>query len=689
MNQPLRFAFREDVEGLRGVAVLMVILFHAGLDFARGGFYGVDVFLVISGYLILGLLVRESERTGTISLADFWARRARRLLPAATLVFCATLWLAYRYGGPTSLAENAASARAAALYATNFLFVWQGADYFRPNVQTDPFLHTWSLALEEQFYLVVAPSLLLLVWLWTRGNRERPPRTLFLYAFAAVTIASYALNVFLLRRNPLSAFYLLPTRAWEFGVGGVVAVLGARWERLTTNDRRLLGFGGIVALLASIPIGELDTRSPAFVSLLPVLGTAAILASGEGGRTTGVQRILGSRLMRSLGALSYSWYLWHWPLASMWALLPGLSGVPMWLGMPIVSLALAALTYRLVEQPVRHASALTVAPWRSIAVGGALALGVALVATGARRLSREWLERPELAFVAAARTIDEGRAAGCNLSFVQEELRLCTLGDATAARTVALFGDSHAAHFTPAIDSAGKLQHVRIAYFSKQGCPWIDVSTVVMRTRRRYEECERWRDRVVQHLELHPPTAVMLAATRNFVIVDSAGTHLLPERDSSAYARAWRLGAERIVRRLSARMRVIVVHDVPRPAFDVPACIERHLHDMDACDFDRLRASAGAPWGEERALVQNTDGVRLLDLTDAFCGGERCRAVVDGVVTFRDGNHVSAPFARLLSAAFGRVLASLAPADVRMPVTAVTQEANGSVSDRLAVKAPM
>ena len=282
--------YRADIDGIRAVAVLMVVLFHARLSWAKGGYLGVDVFLVISGYLIIGHLAQEASRTGTIALANFWARRARRLIPAATLVIITTLIVSVLVSTPTEFADHAKSARSAAIYMTNFLFLGYGSDYFRANADADPFLHTWSLSLEEQFYLVIAPTVFAITWLFARGRsgapapgvHSAPSRRVFVKAFGAVTFVSYALYVYTSRREPMRAFYMLTPRAWEFSAGGLAALAPHALSTLSESVKRWLGWMALTALVATMLLLEFTGRATYLIALVPVIATVVLLAVGEG-----------------------------------------------------------------------------------------------------------------------------------------------------------------------------------------------------------------------------------------------------------------------------------------------------------------------------------------------------------------------------------------------------------------------
>ena len=297
--------FRPDIEGLRGVAVLIVVLFHAGLAGVAGGFVGVDVFFVISGFLITGLLVREHGRTGRIALLPFYARRARRLLPAAVVVLVATLFAAMNLVAPLDRPAVGLDGAAAALSIGNIRFALASGDYFATVGSPSPFLHFWSLAVEEQFYLV-RPALILLV------ARGRHPRALIGLTLIAVVAASFAANLVLTDLAANWAFYSLPTRAWELGLGGLVAIAAGALGRVPRLVTGLVGWIGLAAIAVATVTFDAALAWPGVAALVPSLGTAALLAGGSG--RFGPNRILVLAPLRDLGKISYSLYLVHWPI---------------------------------------------------------------------------------------------------------------------------------------------------------------------------------------------------------------------------------------------------------------------------------------------------------------------------------------------------------------------------------------
>ncbi|MGH3967690.1 MAG: acyltransferase family protein, partial [Mycobacterium sp.] len=354
--------FRPDIEGLRAVAVLAVVLFHAGLPGVGGGYVGVDVFFVISGFLITGLLWREVSTAGTVRLRRFYGARARRLLPASATVGVITAIASAVLLPPLQARTVMGDGIASALYVGNYRFLLQGVDYSAPYQPPSPFQHYWSLGVEEQFYLVWPPMIIGTVWLIRRARRrtraeatssERP----YLVVLALVAAVSLAMSLVVTYWAPFVAFFALPTRAWQLAVGGLVALTAGQWRRLSAVPAAIAGWAGLgLILLACTQFGT-STPYPGTAALVPVLGTALVIGAGCAAPSQGCGRVLALPWMRGIGRVSYSWYLWHWPVL---LLAPPLLGHPLGLAgrlaAALISGGLAVLTLHLIENPLRFAA---------------------------------------------------------------------------------------------------------------------------------------------------------------------------------------------------------------------------------------------------------------------------------------------------------------------------------------------
>jgi peptidoglycan/LPS O-acetylase OafA/YrhL len=361
-------AFRPDIEGLRAVAVLLVLVYHAKFSVFSGGFIGVDVFFVLSGFLITSLLLRELSATGTVSLSNFWARRARRLLPASGLVLLATLAFGRFMLDGLSQAELARDTIAACAFVVNIRFAVMGTDYLTSQLPPSPLLHFWSLAVEEQFYLVWPGLLLVMVRFIRLGRRALGT------VVAAMWLTSFAVCVWLTARSQPWAFFTLPARAWELLTGAGLAFLGGSVASLSRAHRALLGWFGLAGIVAAGMWFSDSMQFPGWVVAIPVVATALVVNTGGPDAPMGPYRVLRARPLQWVGARSYAIYLWHFPMLVLAQRQWGPLSAPARLGILVLSILVAAVSFRLVENPVRHSTRLAALPARSLVMGASIAL---------------------------------------------------------------------------------------------------------------------------------------------------------------------------------------------------------------------------------------------------------------------------------------------------------------------------
>ncbi|WP_157124686.1 acyltransferase family protein, partial [Nocardia pseudovaccinii] len=376
-----RGRFRPDIEGLRAVAVLAVVLFHANTPGLGGGFIGVDVFFVISGFLVTGILWREAASADTIGLLRFYGARARRLLPAAGVVVVATAIGAAILLPPLQARQVLGDGIASALYTGNYRLALHGTDYLAADTLPSPFQHFWSLGVEEQFYLLWPALIAGTAWFARRRGIGSGAVLPYLVVLAIVATLSFAISLTWTHTLPPWAFFSLPTRAWELGAGGMIALTAGAWSRLPKSVAAPAGWIGLTLIAGACTQLNAKTPYPGTAALLPVLGTALVIVSGCAETRFGVGRGLAVPVMRAIGRVSYSWYLWHWPVL---LLAPYVLGHQLGRGgsMGTVMMAggLAMLTLWLVENPVRFAAPLRGSAARSLACGGAITAVAGVVA---------------------------------------------------------------------------------------------------------------------------------------------------------------------------------------------------------------------------------------------------------------------------------------------------------------------
>ncbi|MBP3085717.1 acyltransferase family protein [Mycolicibacterium fortuitum] len=687
--------FRPDIEGLRAVAVLAVVLFHAGVPGLGGGFVGVDVFFVVSGFLITGLLWREAANTGTVRMPQFYAGRARRLLPAAALVLVVTSLAATVLLPPLQARSVLADAIASALYAGNYRFAVQGTDYLTTEAAASPLQHYWSLGVEEQFYLLWPALILGIAWLLTRNGRDIRSAVPYACVLAVVAGASLMLALAWTQTMPPWAFFSLPTRAWELAVGGLVALTAAHWRSLPPVCAALVGWGGLALILLTCTQFGTATPYPGTAALLPVMGTALVIGAGCAIPDLGVGRLLSKPVMRGIGRLSYSWYLWHWPVLLLAPALFGHSlGLAGRLAMIVMSLGLAILTLHLVENPARFATALRGSSWRSLAVGatatatavcaglvllavrpvptasGPAAVPVALVGPppaaapttvltpeqqiqGAVAASAELQAVPSnLSPPLGNITKPEVFVNGCVLSWKDVAVPDCSSGDTGSPTKVALIGDSHAGMWQPALETAAQQQHWRLETYAKVTCPPMNLPSLSPYLEREFTECKQWRADVLTRIAKERPALVVLDMVRRYGA----------DFGFVSYDPTWLDSLTRLVSQLRGTgARVLVLGPVPDPHTTVPTCLSAHMDDATACAPNRSIAMNANGIAAETAAV-NAGGGQYARLDQYFCTAERCPVIVGNTLVFRDDNHITAEYAQLLAPVIARLTASaLAP----------------------------
>ncbi len=671
-------AFRPDVEGLRAVAVGVVLLYHAGVPFAPGGYVGVDVFFVISGFLITGLLVRELEKTGTVSLARFYSRRAKRLLPLTVVVLTFVVALSWLLFDPVRMDEASLGVVAAGLYAMNWLLAVRATDYFAAGLGASPVQHFWTLAVEEQFYLVWPALLFGAAW-WSRraGWGLRP---VLAVAFAAVAVASLAYSIHSTGQQAGAAYFSTFTRGWELALGGMLALVPvSRLRRQPPLVVGALAWGGLGAIAFSTFQFNDDTLFPGYAALLPTLGTAAIIAAGfttSGMTSASPPRLLTLEPVRHVGRVSYSWYLWHWPplvfAAAIWGKLSPIEGVVVL----AVSYVPAVLTNRLVEKPFLHSQTLTRYPRKALALGGActassVALGLGLFAltptvpevpegqvAGAAVLQGNYsLQKNAKAIHPTPREAEtkENRpqmySDGCHLDLPETKSPECVYGNPSSKTTVVLFGDSHAMQWFPALNELAEERDWRLIGFSKSACPPAEVRVYSSGLRREYRECDEWRERTLERIAQKENPSLIVTSMLNRYRAREDGKGLPRDASNEVVVEGY---ASTLKKLRSTGAPVAVIEDVPRPDKDIPECVSRSLDRLQDCAFPRSEAM-GQPRVNARAAAE-VEGASLIDATPMVCPGKTCPAVIGDVLVYRNGAHLTRTYVRSLSPWLGERL---------------------------------
>ena len=663
--------FRRDVEGLRAIAVVMVLLYHLEIGWATGGFAGVDVFFVISGFLITGLLAKEVAKTGRVSLLDFYARRAKRLFPAAALVLAATaaltVWLLPR----TRWQDIGGDIVASAAYFINWRLASRSIDYLAEDAVPSPVQHFWSLAVEEQYYIVW--PLLLVAVLWLFRSRIKPT-TLLLGVTAAVGIPSLVYSILHTTSSPATAYFITTTRMWELAIGAAIALLAQPLGRMHPLFARALGWAGVAGLAVTLLLVSRETAWPSYAAALPTLCTAAVIAAGFAAGPQGPVALLGTRAMCWIGGISYSLYLWHWPLiqfakAHWGATLP----VSVTAGVVAASVVLAWMTLRWVENPIRFSERMRDNPRYALSTGinfslagVVFGLGV-LVAVGAApgqtpatttqagttteatdaplgalALTQDGPDDPALLPTdTAARivpaperaTADVPRAYGdgCQLPYSESTPKACYYGREKGRLTIAVVGDSKAVQWIPALEILAERHDWRILVHAKSACGFHS-RPLKQFDGKPYVSCTEWNQAVVP---------LLLGEQKPDVIFTSMGSGSggIDATEVAALRERWGLMAR-------AGIKVVAMANNPSPGINVYECVGQNPTKLGACAFPRRPASATASMGAAAAEVP---GVHYVDLNDSICARTVCSAVIGDVLVYRQGSHITRTYAETLA----------------------------------------
>lgn len=655
--------FRRDIQGLRGIAILLVVAFHSGIPLS-GGFIGVDIFFVISGHVITALILRRLSAEGRLDFKEFYSRRIRRLLPAMALVLVAVnlvgLALLSPFGsqertGFVGIGQLLTSANAV-LYATP-------TGYFDPPLSSRPLLHTWSLSVEEQFYLVF-PGLLVIAWKLGKRGRLLSQKVTVPAFLLIITVTSYLLSILCTYVQPVGpfnskfAFYSSPTRAWEFSLGGLVAVATPWLFHLKDSPTRAMRSLGLALIGGSALLLEASSTFPGWIAIVPAGGTALLLASGA--RST--SRLVGARPLVFLGDLSYGWYLWHWPMLVysqvLWPDRNSLLLVMVGIG----SLAPAFLSLRYLENPIRFNSRLTgkrLVPTVVKCAVPVLATSLGLVA--AARLTNVAIYPTTLALQQHA---DLKRGCSPLLPAQLAEVPDCTWPVRASLGTILLIGDSNAGHFTEPAASAANEAGFTFKVATMGGCPFTDLSTI-------YEsdfdtrQCDRFIEEWTREIRASRPSLVFLASSSEYLNPENGVR--LKERNgrtaetAPAKVKMWTTGMASMLEKL-APTPVVLIHTVPHfSAFDLASCPAfKVLRDEFACGKQLSRQEVHAQQqfslDAERIALASAPNADGLNLTNALCTNKICSTNRDGHWLYRDGAHLSVPGAMSVKGLFAETI---------------------------------
>ena len=676
-------AHRRDIQGLRAVAVLLVALGHAGVPFLPGGFVGVDVFFVLSGFLITGLLLAEARSRGSVSLLDFYVRRARRILPAAALTLLVTNVAAFYALNFVRAQQAVDDSLHAGAFAANFHFAARGVDYFAQGEPPSPVLHYWSLSVEEQFYVVWPLLLSVLVFGVALRRRRRAAARCERRLLAVVlllALASLAYSIQLTATAPTDAYFSPLTRAWELGLGATIAICASTLERIPEAGKVAMGWAGLAAIGVAATAFSEQTPFPGCAALLPTVGTglAVVAGIGAGGARLSVGRLLSLRPMFMIGDRSYAFYLWHWPVLILAAAYAGHAlSVPVKLGLVTGAFLLSCVSYALVENPIRHrvrgrkATALVVALCMAAFLGTSAA-SLAAINRAAQRFDASPTGAPVAvrtaggsgtstakgalpAVIAAVGAVRRGAPIPAHLSPPIGKLggvpheyalpnpcighdvsprvatRICRTGDVSSRKLIVLLGDSHAWMWLPAVVEMARRDHWAVVPLLRLGCTpgrWMGPEGDA--------GCEAWYSWAVRQVgTLHPDVTLVSGSL---------------SKKRSSFARA---GVDNLVsaaRTLQVSGRVVVIGD-PEGLEQSPVdCLLSRQASMATCAT--TWPSQTLEVGDEVARRAREAGTGFLGTRQLLCYERTCPAVIGRTIAWADNNHVSGTYSAWVAPAF-------------------------------------
>lgn len=646
---------RADIQALRALAIGLVVACHAHVPFLQGGYVGVDVFFVLSGYLISGLILVEVERYRTFDAIRFYTRRVKRLLPALLTMLLTVAWLSWLLLGPQRQGADAQAGQAATLWLSNFYFATRVINYFSVGSAGNIFLHTWSLAVEEQFYLLWPWLMLFLfgIWRWQGSPFSRKRLAVGMVVFAMLSLA---VSAYLSQTNSEADFYLMPSRIWEFALGALTLLLRqglsknkgeAQWLQRWLGLSMLNGAGLLMIILAAVAYTN-SLRYPGMWGLLPAIGTALMLLDmPENNVRSPLSRLLLKQpLLLFMGDISYSLYLWHWPLLILGVAIFGASPWVRFVAV-MVSIGISTLAYFMIERPIHLAKfkhslrVLLPSIIAMIVVFNIMGfwqkdIRQLLISPAQIRLQQAVLDMPKLY-----------RVPGCDTWYHSAEVKACVFGSPKADHTVVMFGDSVLAQWFPTIAEIYlKRPNWRLIVLTKSACSATQVSYYYPAIKRIYKVCNIWRKRAIAYMaHLHPDVIFMGSTHYPFT------------------AKQWISGTRAVLDRLSpASHAIVILSATPELGFNGLSCLSMRAHLPKWLHLEKHCSRALKPVTSHsvvsllRRAATPFPNVHVIDMRREICPDQRCRAELDGRIVYRDGQHLTASFIRTLAPALKQIL---------------------------------
>ena len=678
-SAPSRSAFRPELQGLRALAVGLVLLFHLWPNHVSGGFVGVDVFFVVSGFLITGHLYRELSSTGTIALSKFWARRVMRLLPLAFTVLIFSVIAMLFFVPQTVWGMNVRQILGSLFYVENWVLAADSVDYMASENEPSLVQHYWSLSIEEQFYIVL-PLLLLGTYLLTKFLRKNKHSTgintqnIFIWTLIGITAATFIFSVLYTNYNAAQAYFVTPTRFWEFSIGGLLAMLPTA-KKIPKHFQNLLGWTGVTAIIIAALAYDGNTAFPGYTALLPVIGAALFLRYGSTQPLTGIYWWASLKPALRMGDWSYAIYLWHWPLIIVATYQIEPFTWPYKLGVIALTFLLSAASQRLIEDPLRHAKPFKI-PKRAFTL---MASNMAIIATltffipqllapntnqevtieectGANALlnncDNKGLEgQPDIPPTQVQNEAEEPEYTECYVPQGKTDVDPsdCSYGAdaATADYTIAVFGSSHARMWLPMFDELGKQNNWNVRGYAKSACSPVPLSktnsTAKGSEREVSEACDEFVFETIEGLEEDPNIDAVVTAS-----LGSSETHYTADGEKAsddekveAIDQMWQEWHD-------AGKDVIVMAEVPHfGELKAPTCVLENQNNLvDNCSVSYQETVESNALFQRMTATEGNADINYYDPAKGVCDDERCYSMVGNLITRYDHSHLSEDFAR-------------------------------------------
>lgn len=677
MNKTSTVDFRYDIQGLRGLSILLVILSYTSYPFLSKGYIGVDIFFVISGFLITKLLVTEYESTHKIRFRNFYAKRVKRIIPAASIVLLAVVTIStilYKQEGSILIYVESLWA---SVFLSNYYYATSGTDYF--NHETVFALQNyWSLGVEEQIYIILPFVMLLTMFMF----KTRKKLAAF---FALVAVASFAYSLYEISVNPSYAYFSTLSRVWQFAVGGIAAIIFPYiLNKINSKFSKIFMYSGIILIFASLVIMELSPINPLYLAFLPTVATVFIIISGENNTT--FYNPLNNKILIWLGFISFSLYLWYWPIYTFYT--NSQLNLPIMLTMAtafLTSIILAWLTTKYVENPIRRNNILKMNPIKTIILGIStivftimLPMLLILNTPAIQQVSKEEIKPttlqelqikisdnvkdltpyteetiPQL-YELSQDSIQLNQYKCINKEETSSEIDSeCLYGDLKSEHTLVVFGDSQAAMWVPALDLIGQQSDFKVMLLAKTGCPPINKTTYSNVLMRPSQECETFKQKAMEIIKTDPTveTVLLTGLTTDKYIIDE---NQQPIKNNEKNLKEWEAGYSSIIQELkSYKVKPIMITSTPELTISPKTCISANIDNVKPCET--TIASKQATIEMEKKVATGND-INYIETEKLFCYQEKCPVIIDNHIVYQDQFHIAGTYMEYILYPFTELL---------------------------------